>query len=122
MRDRIVFDDAVLVYVPTATARVRQRGFDQAQLIARQLSRMSGLSYRSYLRRMGQARQVGAGKRERAEHLRTAFRAVHESALQGAHIILVDDVLTSGATLEAAARTLKAAGATRIDAVVFAQA
>lgn len=122
IRDRVVFDDAILVYVPTATARVRQRGFDQALLIGRQLSRTTGLPNRSYLRRMGQARQVGAGKRERTEHLKTAFRAVNEPTLQGAHIILVDDVLTSGATLEAAARTLKTAGAGRIDAVVFAQA
>lgn len=122
MCDRVAFANATLVHVPTATARVRQRGFDQAQLITRRLSRTTGLPYRNYLRRMGQARQVGAGKYERAEHLRTAFRAVHVPDLRNAHIILVDDVLTSGATLEAAARTLKVAGAKRIDAVVFAQA
>lgn len=115
-------EDAVLAHVPTATSRVRQRGYDQAGLIVRELSRQTGLPRRKLLMRVGQHHQVGASREQRITQLRTAFRVVNGEAVQGAHIILVDDVLTTGATLESAARMLKAAGAKRIDALVFAQA
>ena len=114
--------DALLVPVPTATSRVRQRGYDQAELLARALSATSGLARRAVLARLGQAHQVGAGRKERTEHLREAFRMQHPKAIAGKHVILVDDVLTTGATLETAARILKKAGAKQVDAVVFCQA
>lgn len=111
----------ILVPVPTATSRARQRGYDQAQVIARHLSRRSGLPLAQLLGRLGQAHQVGAGRAERVAHLQNAFRALHPEKIQGAHIVLIDDVCTTGATLESAARTLRAAGAKHIDALVFAQ-
>ena len=114
--------DALFVHVPTATSRIRQRGYDQAQLIAKELSRLTRIPCRALLARSGQHHQVGASREQRITQLKTAFRVTQPSALQGAHVILIDDVLTTGATLEAAAKTLKAAGVKRVDALVFAQA
>ena len=67
-------------------------------------------------------RQVGANRRERLRQLHSAFRVVRPDVVRGRHIVLVDDVLTTGATLETAARVLLNAGAARVSAVVLAQA
>ena len=119
---RDIPDGAVLTAVPTASSRVRQRGYDQAVLLARELGKRTGKPFVRFLARIGQAHQVGAGRAERIKHLDGAFRSVHARDISGAHVVLVDDVLTTGATLETAARVLKRAGATQVDAVVFAQA
>ncbi len=114
--------NAVLSHVPTATGRVRQRGYDHARLLAKTFARAVALPYRTSLVRIGQAHQVGATRAERLQQLRGAFRAVHASELRGKHVVLVDDVLTTGATLETAARELKKAGVRQVSAIVFAQA
>lgn len=115
-------ENVVIVPVPTATRRVRQRGYDQAVLIARAAASRSDLPYASLLLRLGQRRQVGGSRSQRLEQIKDAFRARDVMRVHGAHIILIDDVLTTGATLEAAAATLKAAGAKKVEAIVFAQA
>ena len=121
--NRLLFDESsVLVPIPTATSRVRQRGYDQAELLCRAVSRQTTLPYRMLLQRHGQSRQVGTTKAERLEHLASAFRVPATQTVAGKHIVLIDDVLTTGATLESAARVLKRAGAKRVDAIVFAQA
>lgn len=112
----------MLVHVPTATVRVRRRGYDQARLITRSLSSYSGLPCRTLLGRVGQHHQVGASREQRTTQLKSAFRVINRAAVEGAHIVLIDDVLTTGATMEAAARALKAAGAKQVDGLVFAQA
>ena len=111
-----------IVPVPTATGRVRQRGYDQAKLLARQLARRGRLPYLDCLQRQGQAHQVGASRHRRQSQLQTAFRLKQGYNVHGYQVILVDDVLTTGATLEAAAALLRTVGAARIDAVVFARA
>lgn len=113
--------DLLLVPVPTATSRVRQRGYDQAAVMARRLAKISGLPYARLLARLGQAHQVGSGRSERVAHLRNAFRPLRADRIRGAHILLIDDVCTTGATLESAAQALRKAGAKRVDALVFAQ-
>jgi len=113
--------DSVVVHVPTANQRVRQRGYDQAQLIARELARLQQLPYQALLRRYGNSRQVGANKSERRQQLRYAYYCPHPERVAGKNILLIDDVLTTGATLEAAATTLRRNEAKTISAVVFAQ-
>lgn len=114
--------DALLVAVPTASSRVRQRGYDQAVELAKLVSNLTGRPTLTALMRLGQAHQVGANRANRIKHLKNAFRPINSGYLSGRSVILIDDVATTGATLESAARTLRAAGAKNIDALVFAQA
>jgi ComF family protein len=113
------FDDVIIVPIPTATTRVRQRGFDHALLIAKNLAQIINLPYDKALRRTGQTKQLGTKRTARKTQLTGAFRAV--KSLKGQHILLVDDVVTTGATLEEAARVCRKAGAKTVDAVVFTQ-
>lgn len=116
------FDEgAVFTHIPTATSRIRERGYDQAEVIARRLCAENKLSYSRLLARLGQAHQVGSKRSERITHVKNAFRTINESRIKDAHVVLIDDVCTTGATLEAAARMLKQAGAKRVDALVFSQ-
>lgn len=114
--------DLIITHLPTATSRVRERGFDQAKLIAKRLSTDAGLPYTVFLARSGGARQVGASRNERFAHTSGMFRIRHQQLLTGATILLIDDVITTGASLESAARTLRANGAKRVYGLVFCQA
>ncbi|HSW66010.1 MAG TPA: phosphoribosyltransferase family protein [Bacillota bacterium] len=114
--------DATLVsHIPTAPSRVRQRGYDQAALIARALARELGLPYAPLLMRLSNDRQVGRTRIQRRQQMRGAFRVTRPELLNQ-HVLLIDDVLTTGATCEAAAQTLQKAGAKRVSAAVFAAA
>ncbi|HYH75071.1 MAG TPA: phosphoribosyltransferase family protein [Candidatus Saccharimonadales bacterium] len=111
-----------VTHVPTATRRIRMRGYDQAQCIARQVSIQLSIPYAPLLSRTGQQRQVGQHRTIRLQQMRQAFRPTNHAAITNAHILLIDDVLTTGASLESAARALKAAGARRVSGAVFAVA
>jgi ComF family protein len=113
----------LLVPAPTASVRARQRGYDQACLIAKALTRQfpEWFQYAPVLVRIGTQRQLGNSRQQRLEQLTGAFR-VTGKLQTGLPILLVDDVITTGATLQAAAATLKSAGVLRVDALVFAQA
>jgi ComF family protein len=113
--------ELLIIPVPTATVRVRQRGYDQARLIAAQLARQTGLHWATCLVRQGQAHQVGADRAQRLQQLRQAFRIVRPYLVQDTHILLVDDVITTGASFEAAAHVLSEAGAASVSALAFAR-
>jgi ComF family protein len=112
----------VIVPIPTATSRVRQRGYDQANLIARELARITGVAYSPVLRRSGQFHQRGSNRDQRTSQLQGAYRVAKPFDVLDRQVILIDDVLTTGSTLEAAANVIKAAGAKRISGLVFARA
>jgi predicted amidophosphoribosyltransferase len=111
-------DAATIVAVPAAPRRRRRRGFDPAQLIAAALAAELELPLAASLWRTDGSRQVG---RPRVERLATPPRVRALGPVMGS-VLVVDDVLTTGATLRACAEALRAAGATRISAGVFARA
>jgi ComF family protein len=113
--------DAMLVPVPLHFTRRWRRGFDQAALLALHLSRACERPLaRDGVRRVrATAAQSGLDRRARRANLARAF-AVTRGCL-AEHVILVDDVMTSGATLDAMARACRRAGARRIQAWVFAR-
>lgn len=122
MADQLPYlkQDFVIVPIPTATARVRQRGYDHALKLAQQVSIQTNWPMIEHLRRHGQSRQVGSRRSSRIEQLTGAFRPIRRSLLSGSHILLVDDVITTGATMSEAARTLKVAGAKSVSALTIA--
>ncbi len=110
-----VTKQTIVVHTPTSTRRVRERGYDQAKLLAKAIAARHDLIYIPMLIRISNNRQLGALRRERFKNIEGAYR-VKGSYAKDAHILLVDDVVTTGATLAEAARTLRAAGATCVDA------
>ena len=118
-------DDAVIVPVPLHRARLLKRRFNQSAELARHVARIGQRKFLPLtLTRIRSTRQqVGLGARERHENVRGAFRvgAGDEIAVAGRPVILVDDVLTTGATLEACTRALLRAGAARVDCLTFAR-
>lgn len=111
----------IIIPVPTATSRARQRGYDQARLLARNISKLTDLAYRDYLARSGQRHQHGLTRSVRLTQLNNSYRLKRNADVNGASVILIDDVVTTGATLEAAAMVLYSAGARTISAAVFAR-
>jgi ComF family protein len=111
-----------LVAIPLHRARLRQRGYDQALELARPLARRLHLPlHRNLLvRRHATAAQSELSALARRRNVRNAF-AVDPVAILPAHVVLVDDVMTTGATLHAAAIALRRAGVERVDAWVCAR-
>ncbi len=115
--------DAWVVPVPLHWWRHWRRGYNQSDALAGGLARRLGLSVHRPLRRVQATPKLALlGPTERAELLQKAFRARSNRKLSGRTVLLVDDVLTTGATCGAAARALKRAGAARVIAVVIARA
>ncbi len=120
-RDR--FEVEMVVPVPLARQRQRERGYNQAALLARPLAAALGLPYRpaSLVRVRETPSQVGRSLEARRENVADAFSA-REDQTAGRGVLVVDDVLTTGATLDAAAKALKQAGAEMVSAVVVSRA
>jgi predicted amidophosphoribosyltransferase len=106
-----------IVPVPPAPSRLRRRGFDPAGELAAALGERLGAPLDSCLARRGGRRQVG---RRRAERLGQPPR-IHALGTAPRSALLVDDVLTTGATLSACAQVLRSAGSTRVVAITFAR-
>lgn len=111
----------LIVPVPTATSRIRQRGFDHSALLAMTLARRMGTKSTSILGRLGQTRQLGAKRADRLSQSEGNYFVRLPQITKGRNILLIDDVVTTGATLKAVTKILRAAGAKRVDALVFAK-
>jgi predicted amidophosphoribosyltransferase len=112
----------LITHVPTAAKRIRQRGYDQAALIARRLAHHTDQPYAPLLERVGGQRQLGKGRQTRRQQLTGAYYLLQSArrTKKDTPIILLDDVLTTGSTLESAATTLYEAGYDNIYALTFA--
>ncbi len=113
----------MVVPVPLHRRRRLARGFNQSELLARGIAAQAGLELdtRTLRRRRNTPPQLQADDRARREqNVRGAFRC--DAGLRGRRVLLIDDVLTTGATLRECAATLKAAGAERVYALAFCHA
>jgi ComF family protein len=119
-------DDVVLIPVPLHRWRIWQRGYNQSALIAGHLARLTHapMIVDGLMRVRATRSLAGLGRKARAKEVRAAFRInpKQSAGIRGRHVLLVDDVYTSGATANACARTLKAAGAARVEVLCWARA
>jgi ComF family protein len=119
----LVSETDVLVPVPLHPRRLRDRGFNQASLIAREIGRRMGrpLVEGALVRRRETMPQTGLSAAARRRNVEDAF-AVRRRGLVAGHVVtLVDDVLTTGATARACARALRAAGAREVRILALAR-
>ena len=110
--------------VPLDRGRLRERGYNQAELIAKPLARLLGIPFRSYLlvRTRPRPNQLRLTRRERWETVRGAY-ATHKTAqVDKLRVLLVDDVFTTGASLDACSRALNEAGAAQVVGLTVARA
>ena len=113
----------ILVPVPLHPARERERGFNQAQLLADLLSTRISVPVQPALERIRYTTtQTAFDRAERMENLRDAFRLRKKANVQDLRVLLIDDILTTGSTLSECARILKKAGAMSVYAATAARA
>lgn len=115
--------DAILVPVPLHPRKLRERGYNQSLLLARQLALAAGGSTRvcELLRRtLDTDSQTHHDRRERRENLKNAFALARDAVLVAdQHYVLVDDVFTTGSTLNSCAHALRESGASNLDVITF---
>jgi ComF family protein len=119
----LLTDADAIVPTPLHAMRLWTRRFNQAAALACAIAQTAGKPFEpQWLLRVKSTRsQVGLSRDQRARNVQGAFRAAPGAPIKGLRIILVDDVLTSGATANAAARALLRAGASDVDLLVFAR-
>lgn len=113
--------ECVVTCIPTAPSRIRQRGFDHTARIAKKIAIKRQLPYYNMLRRMKKSHQVGSGREKRIKQTEGLFAMRNSIDIRGKDVLLVDDVVTTGASLSAAAKELKKAGAKNVYGLVFAR-
>jgi ComF family protein len=113
----------MIVPVPLHRERLRKRGFNQAALLAHELSKQINLAMddTTLVRHRATAAQVGLDVQQRRINVRDAFRCT-TNRLAGRHVLLTDDVCTTGSTLEACTAALHEGGADSVQALTLARA
>jgi ComF family protein len=112
--------DVIAVPVPLHKTKLRQRGFNQAELIARAALKIGSSKHRLQLctgvleRKRETTSQTGLTSHQRRENLRGAFAVANAETIKGLEVLLVDDVYTTGATVSECARVLRRAGASKV--------
>jgi ComF family protein len=120
----LLADADALVPVPLHWRRLWARRFNQSAALARAISDAAGIPVTTALKRVrATPQQVGLSRSERAENVQGAFRvpAAGKAEIAGRRLVLIDDVLTSGSTVDACARVLLRGGAAQVDVLVFAR-
>ena len=115
----LLSDADALVFVPVTAEAYRRRGFDHMEAVAREASRACGAPVVDALLKHGSADQREFSREERLASSRDVYEVVQD--VRGERLLLLDDVITTGATVGATAAALKRAGARRVDALAFAR-
>jgi ComF family protein len=112
----------LILPIPLHPKRLRRRGYNQSALLARSLAAVRGIGYQedALARIRHTVPQVGLGPVERAENVKNAF-AIKRDLIDGRNILLIDDVLTTGATMRSAAETLLGGGVASVSAYCLAR-
>ena len=113
----------VLIPVPLHHKKHKQRGYNQSELLAHELAKLRGLplDIQSLIRTRNTPSQTQFGREGRLANMSGAFTCINPSAVKGKIVLLIDDVATTGATLEGCAEALKEAGAKKVIAYTFAR-
>ena len=114
----------LVTYVPVSKKRKQERGYDQSYLLAREMCRLWDTRPETLLQKMknNPAQSSLTSREERKKNVAGAYAAVNEEKIRGKRILLVDDILTTGATLREAAGVLRAAGAENVICATLAAA
>jgi len=111
----------VVTWVPMRAWKVHKRGYNQSELLARQLAVLEQLPAQALLRKVRKTQtQSLLGRAERRRNVRGAYACTDPDAVAGKNVLLVDDVVTSGATIGECAEILRVAGARTVTCVAFA--
>lgn len=116
-------DVDLIIPIPLTRAKLKQRGFNQSLELAKIYHRDKTCQARHdvLIRVKDTVSQTGLSKSERSENLQDAFEVVDRNAVQSKSVLLIDDVFTTGATINAAAKILKYAGAAHVQAMTIAR-
>ena len=116
-------DVEIIMPVPLHPKRKRKRGFNQAQVIAQEMARLKGIELikGGLAKKRNTPPQTSLDRTHREENVKEVFRVKREREIQGKVVMLVDDVYTTGATMEACSLELKLAGAKEVRAITVAQ-
>jgi ComF family protein len=119
-----IADYSLIVPVPLHPRRLRQRGFNQSVILAREIVKRCGIAmdFRALRRIVDTESQAGLKKEERRSNIRRAFSIPDPERVRGRRILLVDDVYTTGSTLGECARILLKGGAEAVGALTLARA
>jgi ComF family protein len=117
-------DYSLIVPVPLHPRRLRQRGFNQSVILAREIAKRRGIAmdFRALRRIIDTESQAGLKKEERRSNIRKAFSIPDPERVRGRRILIVDDVYTTGSTLGECARILVKGGAEAVGALTLARA
>lgn len=118
-RDHFFDDIDAIVPVPLTKKRLRQRGYNQSEEIAKGVSELTGLPiYNNVIKRtVFKGSQTRLWRRERLENVESAFELISGESIAGKHLLVIDDVVTTGATIIACAKELVKAGHVKISAL-----
>jgi Predicted amidophosphoribosyltransferases len=113
-------ENTIIVPVPTVSNHIRERGFDHTVLLARHLAKLKRCEYKRILIRKSKSVQLGSSKQKRLSQAKEAFSCT-QSLPKNKNYLILDDVYTTGATINAATRLLKQNGAQKIWVAVLAR-
>ena len=120
--DSTFFD--LLIPVPLHPKRLKERGFNQSLLLVKELSRKTGIPYRKQILKKSRPTipQVNLNGKEREKGVKGSFQIMDGEEVEGKSILMVDDVYTTGATVNECSKVLLTGGAKRVDVFTLAHA